>query len=52
MTLKKFSKSEIEWINSVANKNLFISVQHPNWKGIKSSSNQLFQHHYDIPEMP
>lgn len=50
MTLKKFSKSEIEWINSVANKNLFISVQHPNWKGIKSSSNQLFQHHYDIPD--
>ena len=47
----KFSESEEAWIKSIqALKDVVVSVEHPHWKGIKSSSNQLFEHHYSISD--
>lgn len=44
------SNSEKKWLASIPSHGVFISIQHPNWKGIKSSSNQLFEYHYDIAD--
>lgn len=44
----KFTRSEEEWIKTIQAEKPVISVEHPHWKGIKSSSNQLFEHHYNM----
>lgn len=48
--IRAFSRVEIEWLESIKNIKPIISIQHPNWKGIKSSSYQLFDYHYEIPD--
>lgn len=45
-----YSATETKWLDSIKKIKPVVSIQHPNWKGIKSSSSQLFDYHYEIPD--
>ena len=48
--VRAFSKAEKDWLESIRKIKPVVSIQHPNWKGIKSSSYQLFDYHYEISD--
>src|SRR5688572_20133288 len=45
-----FNESDLIWIDKIQKKRGIVSVAHPHWKGILSSSKQLFDEHYFIED--